>query len=340
MELSDSGRISPTMSIHLSHTSDTHLSGNWLLFARVAFLGVAFVALVIWVWGIPVRYVQLGTVCTTTICGDQQPTLSSLAQFHAAGISLSFYAAYISTIEVLFTLVFLLLSALIFWRKSETLIGLITALLLVTFGVTQTDADALAAAIPAWAIPVNLLTLLSFISLGLFLYLFPDGRFTPRWLRFVVLPVVFLFLISSAIFPPEIFFPLFLGFLVVSLPGSDLSLSAGVHSHTAPADQMGRLWRTQRRARFDQPCRRYEFSSACAVTWDMGFPGREHGSLPLRSTHSALDSQRYIAFAPLGYRCPHQQSAGLWQPDRSASSALLWPHFCLTIPISGVVQAE
>jgi hypothetical protein len=205
------------MSIHPSHTPDTRLSGNWLLLARVACLGVAFVALVIWVWGIPVRYAQLGTVCTTTVCGDQQPTPSSIAQFQAAGVSLSFYAAYTSTIEILFTLVFLLLATLIFWRKSETLIGLLTTLLLVTSGVSQTDAAALAAAIPALVIPVNLLTLLSFSSLGLFLYLFPDGRFAPRWLRFVVLPGLLLFLMSSAIIPPEVFFPLFLGFLVVSL---------------------------------------------------------------------------------------------------------------------------
>jgi hypothetical protein len=183
----------------------------------VACLGIAFVALVIWVWGIPVRYAQLGTVCTTTVCGDQQPTPSSIAQFQAAGVSLSFYAAYTSTIEILFTLVFLLLATLIFWRKSETLIGLLTTLLLVTSGVSQTDAAALAAAIPALVIPVNLLTLLSFSSLGLFLYLFPDGRFAPLWLRFVVLPGLLLFLMSSAIIPPEVFFPLFLGFLVVSL---------------------------------------------------------------------------------------------------------------------------
>jgi hypothetical protein len=205
------------MSIHPSRTPDTRLSGNWLLLARVACLGVALVALVIWGWGIPVRYAQLGTVCTTTVCGDQQPTPSSLAQFHAAGVSLGFYAAYTGTIEVLFTLVFLILAALIFWRRSETLIGLLTTLLLVTFGVYQTDADALAAAVPAWAIPVNLLALLSFSCLALFLYLFPDGRFAPRWLRFVAVPCLLLFLISSAIFPPEVFFPSFLGFLVVSL---------------------------------------------------------------------------------------------------------------------------
>jgi hypothetical protein len=83
--------------------------------------------------------------------------------------------------------------------------------------VSQTEAAALAAAIPALVIPVNLLTLLSFSSLGLFLYLFPDGGFAPRWLRFVVLPGLLLFLMSSAIIPPEVFFPFFLGFLVVSL---------------------------------------------------------------------------------------------------------------------------
>ncbi len=199
------------------NNAEVRLRGRWLLIARIGCLGVALLAVVIWAWGVPLRYAQLGTVCTSAPCGDQQPTLASIPAFRADGITLGFYSAYIGTVEVLFTLLFLGLAAVIYWRKSETLIGLVTALFLVTFGVEQTSANALASAVPAFAIPVNLLFPLSYILLGLFLYLFPDGRFTPRWTSFVLLAWIPLFLVSSAVLPMVVFTALLFAFIVVSL---------------------------------------------------------------------------------------------------------------------------
>lgn len=203
---------------HLQQSSaEVRLSGRWLFIARVACVSVALVALVIWGWGVPFRYEQLGTVCTVSPCGDQQPTLASLPAFRAAGISPGFYAVYTGTLEVLFTLVFLLVAAVIFWRKSDTRIGLITSLCLITFGVTQTSADALATAIPAVTIPVHLLQPLSYILLAMFLYLFPNGQFIPHWTRIVLLAWIPLFLMSAVVLPVGVFVPLLFLFLLLSL---------------------------------------------------------------------------------------------------------------------------
>jgi hypothetical protein len=46
---------------------------------------------------------------------------------------------------------------------------------------------ALAARHPAWEIPVSFVHFLGAASFSLFLYLFPDGRFVPRWARWVAL---------------------------------------------------------------------------------------------------------------------------------------------------------
>jgi len=197
--------------------SEVRLLGRWLLVARIACLSVSLLAVVIWVWGIPLRYAQLGTVCAAQPCGDQQPTPTSMAQFQAAGVTLGFYAAYIGTLEVLFMLVYLVLAALLFWRKSDTRIGLLTGLFLVTQGATQTSATALAAAVPAWAFPVTILQPLSSVCLILFLYLFPDGRFVPRWTGFVVLVWTPLFLMSTAVLPDGRLVALLFGFIVLSL---------------------------------------------------------------------------------------------------------------------------
>lgn len=199
-----------------AHSGETRLHGRWLLVTRAVWLVITAFSLVIWVLGIPLNYAHLGTVCTVQPC-DQDPTPDSIARFHASGLSMSFYAGYTGTITVIWALLFLVLGILIFWRKSDTRIGLLTSLFLITYGVAQSDGNDVLRGIPALAIPINLLLPLCFICLGLFLYLFPDGRFVPRWTRWVVLTWIPLFLLSIYLLPEGGFTPLLFGFLVVSL---------------------------------------------------------------------------------------------------------------------------
>ncbi|MDQ4128478.1 MAG: GAF domain-containing sensor histidine kinase [Actinomycetota bacterium] len=80
-------------------------------------------------------------------------------------------------------------AALIFWRKSDDRMRLFVSLALLTFGTATFvfTLEALAVRHPAWKMPVDLLHFLGLASFGLFLHLFPDGRFLPRWVRWVVL---------------------------------------------------------------------------------------------------------------------------------------------------------
>src|SRR5690348_13617947 len=128
------------------NSSAARLHRSWSAVLRVACLGIALVSLIIWIWGLPLRYAQLGTVCTVAVanCGDQQITPELFQLFAAAGVPIGFYAVYIGTIEVLYALAYLVLGALIFWRKSDTRIGLLTAVLLITYGVAQTDGTVVA----------------------------------------------------------------------------------------------------------------------------------------------------------------------------------------------------
>ncbi len=59
--------------------------------------------------------------------------------------------------------------------------ALLASLMLVAFGTFQGPAEVVADAYPALRLPGQLLALLAFASVILFLYLFPDGRFVPRW---------------------------------------------------------------------------------------------------------------------------------------------------------------
>lgn len=200
------------------NSSAARLHRSWSAVLRVACLGIALVSLIIWIWGLPLRYAQLGAICTTAAanCGDQQITPDLFQRFTAAGVPISFYAAFIGAIEVLYALAYLVMGILIFWRKSETRIGLLTAILLITYGVTQTDGTVVATSVPVLSIPANLLGILSFVLLALFLYLFPDGRFAPRWSRWVVLLWIPLFLVVSTALADAVV-PVLFSFIVVSV---------------------------------------------------------------------------------------------------------------------------
>lgn len=219
MTRTDDTSISLGMAALVAHPPDAevHLRGAWLRLARAACAGVALISLVMWLWGIPYRYAQYAAVCVATPCGDQQPTPAIARALHAAGLTLGAYSAYMGTVEALYALAFMAMAALIFWRRSDTVIGLLTTLLFTTQAVTQTDGNALASAVPLWRAPNSLVEPLSFIAMALFLYLFPDGRFTPRWTRIVAVVWVPLFLGSMVALPTNTFLILLFSFIVISL---------------------------------------------------------------------------------------------------------------------------
>jgi hypothetical protein len=200
-----------------NNSTDVLLSSRWRTPLRVACLTIINLTLLIWALAIPFRYAQLATVCSTG-CSSQQPEQSSMTQFYAAGLSLVGYAAYEGTIEVLFVLVYVVVAALIFWKRSYTRMGLLTSLVLITFGANVDPSNPLLNAHPILQFLVGLLQLIGWLGLGLFLCLFPDGRFVPRWAGIAVLAAGVLILVSNApFFPPNAFIPFLFGFLVLTL---------------------------------------------------------------------------------------------------------------------------
>ena len=65
---------------------------------------------------------------------------------------------------------------------------LIVACMLVTYGAYLTPfLETLRLAAPAWRFPANLVHALGLESRLMVLYLFPDGRFAPSWVRLLAL---------------------------------------------------------------------------------------------------------------------------------------------------------
>ncbi|EFH81877.1 hypothetical protein [Ktedonobacter racemifer] len=173
------------------------LQGWGLVIARIIWAAIAFVDLIILIIGVPALTIQVQKPCldlTRATCSSLQllPTQMAAAQF--LGITPGAYAAYTVTCDLLITLLFFIIGALIFWHKSNDWMGLFVSILLITFGGLGMDlvhTNALPDILPSnnlifliynfLSILSGALDLLVWPALGLFFCTFPDGRLVPRW---------------------------------------------------------------------------------------------------------------------------------------------------------------
>ncbi|HEX2742181.1 MAG TPA: GAF domain-containing sensor histidine kinase [Rubrobacter sp.] len=165
------------------------LRGRLLIVIRAAWMVVAALTVSLFVAGVPVEFALLHEPCPTVRCTTGQLPPAGLHALEDLGLSRGSFAAYFVAMDAVFATVWVAVAALIFWRRSDDRMGLFASLALLTFG-TATYTFTLAALTirhPAWDIPVAFLHFLGSASFGLFLYLFPDGRFVPRWARWVAL---------------------------------------------------------------------------------------------------------------------------------------------------------
>ena len=107
------------------------------------------------------------------------------------GLSPGFFGAYVGVVlpEVA-ALTFATVAGVIIWHKSDERMALFSAFALLMFGGAAFNSDvseAAAAAYPALSLPVYLLEYVGQVAYTIFFYVFPDGRFVPRWARWLVL---------------------------------------------------------------------------------------------------------------------------------------------------------
>jgi hypothetical protein len=179
----------PELPTNTDASLPVRLRGRWLLLARAGWIAVAVLAVGLFIAGIPAEFAMLRVPCPSVPCPTGQLPPAGLRALEDLGLSLGSFAAYSVAMDVVFAAVCGAVAALIFLRKSDDRMALFVSLALLTFGTstfTFTMA-ALAARHPVWETPVSFLHFLGAASFGLFLYLFPDGRFVPRWGRWVAL---------------------------------------------------------------------------------------------------------------------------------------------------------
>jgi hypothetical protein len=187
-------------------SSPPRLRGPWLLLARTVWLVVALLAVASFIAGAWLRFSELQQVCTeaTNVCTRQSLLRpENVRELHSLGFSLEFWALYDSATSIIYASVWWVVGAIIFARRSEDGMALLVSLFLVTFTIAfwPDIPGALARAYPVFEMPVGIFRILGDVLAMLFFYLFPSGRFVPRWTRW--LAVVWVVVQGSSYVFPE-----------------------------------------------------------------------------------------------------------------------------------------
>ncbi|HEY7781503.1 MAG TPA: hypothetical protein VIC85_14940 [Ktedonobacterales bacterium] len=183
---------------------EARLSGWPLARARAGWIVSALVILALDILATPAALRLARTVCAAAVCGPNQLTPTQAHELGAVGLSLDSYARYVVSFGWLGTLVFVVIAAVIFWRRSDDRMALFAAFTLLVFGAGAANGTmaALPSVNPAWRPPVNLVNIAGQMAFYIYFSLFPSGHFVPRWIRWPALLWALLWLATLLPYAP------------------------------------------------------------------------------------------------------------------------------------------
>lgn len=163
----------------------SRLRGRWLVAARISWVLLALAVVALNIIALP-----------STLLAPLPPDL--VRALDHRGFSPILYNVIGNAENILLLVAFLAMAALLFWRKSDDRMAFFGSVMLLAFGgfaaglfdTDRGDVTPALAAIPVVHQVAALLVIIGQSSLITFFYLFPSGRFAPRWTRWLTLLMV------------------------------------------------------------------------------------------------------------------------------------------------------
>jgi hypothetical protein len=171
------------------------LHGRKLLLGRIVWFALVVLTLSVCMASLPDYVTELQTVCRLAVCSYGQLSPDTVVALEHFGLSVGSYATFMVALATIVALVVFGTGGLIYWRKSDDWMALLFALICVmagTFPVLFTVGTSHS----AWRLPILFVSELLFLSFYIGFTLFPDGRFVPRWTRWLLV----VFCIESVVF--------------------------------------------------------------------------------------------------------------------------------------------
>jgi hypothetical protein len=201
---------------HSPSDAETQLQGRRLVLARLGWGASTALALGFVATSLPTYWRQLATLCSGPACAYGQLPLQTAQALQSAHISLHAYATLTLVVTCAAACVWFALAELLFWRKSSEWMALLTALFLVLAG-TESVAATLAAGHSPWHWAAQGAGAVFFVLFALVAALFPDGRFVPRWTKWLVLAFSLLISVGAAVTPNPFALPVWLSVVLALL---------------------------------------------------------------------------------------------------------------------------
>jgi len=173
-------------------SSTTRLQGPWLVLARLTWVLVLLLAAGKLAVGIPLFYAEKARVCTSSaeVCSQGESlSLDQVQALESSGLSLATYAKAATVWALINLMIWCGIGVLIFLMRSDDWLALIASAMMILFTSGGYD-NLVVQAYPGLRLLSDLVFNLQNILLFLFIALFPNGRFVPRWMRWYWLGMI------------------------------------------------------------------------------------------------------------------------------------------------------
>ena len=191
----------------------------WLNLARLLQVLIICLTTGLFITSIPFNYEQRITICRIEPCPPDQVTLTGEQALNRVGVSVASLVTLSITLDILVAVTFTTCAIIIFIRKPRDPFTIFATIMLVTFGLATFTGGirGVALAYPELNWLTKTIEMIGNTSIPAFFFVFPNGRFTPRWTAAVLIGW-FLLLVPPYYFPDSplnlpnsaIFGPLFM----------------------------------------------------------------------------------------------------------------------------------
>jgi hypothetical protein len=174
-----------TRSSDRSGAPDTRLRGRRLILARAVWVAAVTLIVAPFLATLPAYYTLLQTICTGATCSLGQPTPGSALAIQKLGFSVGTYATFTLALTLASAFLCFTLGAVIFWRRSDDWMALLGALGVVALGTVNVS-SVLQTSHSTWRALAIVMNVFGYGVFFLVCSLFPNGRFVPRWTRWLL----------------------------------------------------------------------------------------------------------------------------------------------------------
>jgi hypothetical protein len=169
----------------MQQSTNTQLSGHWLTIARATWLILAAITLVAHGLGVfdQLRLPLLSCTQSEIECNPIALSSEDLEVVEDTALHPGLITGLHFIFGLIYNLVYIVMAIFIFWRKSDDWMAILLSLTLLTVGgvLTSPANSVLIVTRPEWGPVVDFLVGISLLLLFLSVFLFPSGRFVPRW---------------------------------------------------------------------------------------------------------------------------------------------------------------